>query len=141
MQLFSLCVYRYNSNPLVTRVNRIGNSLIVNNLIEMENRSQNISSAERLNILFFTFKDNNIFFRSDFYSWEFIIEKMKTIHPKLEPRFKFHYYSRHGVCLPNYYPDPETDFSFGFTCFVVIINVLCFVGISVMYICIYGYVF
>lgn len=59
---------------------------------------------------------------------------METINPELKPRFYFHYYSTHGVCLPNYFPSATIDTSFGFSLAVVMINAVCFIGIAVTYV-------
>ena len=58
---------------------------------------------------------------------------MEAIDPKLKPRYKYHYYSSHGVCLPNYYPSPSTDTSYMFSSAVIMANGLVFLGIVLSY--------
>lgn len=69
-------------------------------------------------------------------SWNFIFKQMKIINPDLEPKFKYHYYSTHGVCLPNYFPS-STDASYLFSFLLVNFNALCFLSIAVAYVVIY----
>lgn len=64
---------------------------------------------------------------------------MEEIHPNLTVRFQFHYYSTHGVCLPNYFPIPSRDPNYMFSVLIITVNTLAFLTIAVSYLIIYRY--
>lgn len=62
---------------------------------------------------------------------------MKALN--MVPEAQYGYYSTHGVCISNLYPDKNVDYSWGYTAFVMILNFLIFVCISVAYVLIYRF--
>lgn len=66
-------------------------------------------------------------------------DELNKLHPDIHIAYKFHYYSTHGVCLPNYYPNIAGDISYQFlySSLIVIFNATCFFIIASAFAAIY----
>lgn len=73
-------------------------------------------------------------------SWTSMAKELNKLNPNLKPEYNFHYYSTHGVCLPNYYPQSTEDTSYLYSCIIMIINTICILIVAIAYCVIYWYI-
>lgn len=73
--------------------------------------------------------------QKELYPWKFIFKAMGNLNYTLDKRYGF--YSTHGVCISNLYPELHIDTSIGYTTFIMVVNFLSFILIGLSYIGIY----